>query len=682
MENKKKTNPDDLCLNCMQDRRGLAMCPYCGWQKGTGAKELYHLRPGTQLNSRYLVGTVVGSGGFGIIYTAWDMSLLQKVAIKEYYPTGLVTRAQGEKEVIVNGEKNRGRFEHGKKRYLDEARALATFESHSGIVSVLDFFQENNTAYIVMEFLEGIQLKDYLKIKGGKLPYSQALSIIRPLFDALSAVHSKKIIHRDISPDNVFITTDGHVKLIDFGAAHLNDGEELDATEVILKPGFAPPEQYSSRTKFSDQTDVYALSALFYLLITGMVPQESLARVSEDRLLPFSEFELDEQIPKNVTNAIYRGMAIDKSIRFKSVRDLEAGIEGRKITDAPEVLRKKRKFRNRIAVIAGALTIVALLALIPVWYTYFRPRNGLAGGTSTEAQISVLVTDQDSDMYNTLIREFEKEFKQIEFTLIVVPENEYEAKFIEMLAEGNPPTIYLNHLVQDDAEPPRAKLDRLYRTGEIEYAHIDQMNYKGSDWVAFSLDFPVMYYNLDLLDEIDYSTSQLSDKGFEDEMTTLLTQEGIEASVLAISDESKAWFLRADDTDSDEWGSIMDQVMTESEFVGDKVVFYIDKVSKLRTYQEKMPGYVGVTLHPSFKEASLPGVFRAKYSIPESVPNNERDAAMLFMYFLMNDYAQNVMTVQNDNGYPLNTDLHDTFLDSHQDLDEFVDLLNSIVVVE
>ncbi|MDD4096964.1 MAG: extracellular solute-binding protein, partial [Oscillospiraceae bacterium] len=436
------------------------------------------------------------------------------------------------------------------------------------------------------------------------------------------------------------------------------------------------------RTKFSDQTDVYALSALFYLLITGMVPQESLARVSEDRLLPFSEFELDEKIPKDVSNAIFRGMAIDRSIRFKSVRDLEAGIEGRKVTDAPEVLRAKRKVRNRIAITIGSLTIVALLALIPLWHTYFRPKNGLAVGPSTEAQISILVTKDEEDMYNILIREFEKEFPKIRFTLIAVPESDYETKFIEMSSAGNTPSIYLNHLVRDASEPPKAKLDRLYRSIGIEYAQIDQMNYEGSDWIAFSLDFPVMYYNLDLLDEIDFSTSQITDDSFEENVDLALKQEGIEASALAISDEIKAWFSHEDNMISDQWDSMMDQVMTEKDFLEEKVVFYIDKASKLRMYQDKMPGYVGVALHPSFKEASLPGGFTNKFSIPESLTGNERDATMFFLYYLMNDYAQNVMTVQNDNGYPLNMKLQSLYLDSHQDLDEYADLLDNISIVE
>ena len=207
------------CLQCMKEYHSdYEMCPFCGYVQNTEPKELYFLRPGTVIADRYVVGVSIGSGGFGITYKAWDRTLSKIVAIKEYYPAGLVNRVPGEKKMIIYSGSRERECANGKVRFLDEARNMAKFNTHPNIINVYDFFEENNTAYIIMEFLDGENYKEYIKKQGGRVSVDKALEVTRAVLEALSEVHKSGILHRDISPDNIFICRDGRIKLIDFGA--------------------------------------------------------------------------------------------------------------------------------------------------------------------------------------------------------------------------------------------------------------------------------------------------------------------------------------------------------------------------------------------------------------------------------------------------------------------------------
>ena len=234
------------CMGCMQEYDdGVNVCPYCGYVKGTPVKEKYHLIPGTVLKNRYLVGQSIGFGGFGITYIGWDKLLEKKVAIKEYLPSEFATRMEGTTVVSAyDGEKTR-QYESGLTRFIDEAQRLAKLNHLDGIVHIFDSFSENCTAYIVMEYLSGETLKSILKTRD-KLSYQEAIDIAIPLLNSLEEVHKKGIIHRDIAPDNIMITDDGRVKLIDFGAARYATTVHSKSLSVVLKPGYAPEEQYRS----------------------------------------------------------------------------------------------------------------------------------------------------------------------------------------------------------------------------------------------------------------------------------------------------------------------------------------------------------------------------------------------------------------------------------------------------
>ena len=309
-----------LCMGCMQEKGDMDICPHCGYAAEAEAENAAYLPPGTMLQGRYLLGKVLGQGGFGITYIGYDQTLHTRVAIKEYYPGDIAQRTPGDRTVMPYTQAEND-YEHGRERFLEEARTLARFSEFPGIVSVKDCFADGNTAYMVMQFLEGINLKEYLSRKGGKVSPEEAVSILTPVMDALKEVHRAGIIHRDISPDNIFITSEGQVKLIDFGAARqsLGGGKSLS---VQLKPGYAPEEQYRTHGNQGTWTDVYALAATLYRMVTGQVPPEAMERLSYDTL------EIPAGLPENIRIALQMGLAVRAPERYATIEQFQNALNG------------------------------------------------------------------------------------------------------------------------------------------------------------------------------------------------------------------------------------------------------------------------------------------------------------------------------------------------------------------
>ena len=310
-----RTNKN-VCLYCFGDLDKHRVCTRCRKYADDEPTPAHRLPPRLLLHGRYLVVRTLGEGGFGITYLAWDAVSGERVAIKEYFPAGFVTRAPRSADVLYRKE-NRTAASRGLKRFTAEARILAEVRGLPGIVSVLDYFAANETAYIVMEYLDGISLKKYVAKKGGRLPIAEILGIMRPVMESLVTVHEKGLIHRDISPDNILITKTGDVKLIDFGAAKQTnlDGKSLS---IVLKQGFAPEEQYRTHGEQGPWTDVYALAATIYFCLTGQLPPESIQRLVRDTVMRPSELGAD--IAPNQENALMKALAVYKKNRYESVR--------------------------------------------------------------------------------------------------------------------------------------------------------------------------------------------------------------------------------------------------------------------------------------------------------------------------------------------------------------------------
>ena len=274
----------DICYNCFQTKPSEVSCPHCGYDP-SHAKEDYPLAlpHGTILSGQYIIGRVLGQGGFGITYVAQDHQSKKLVAVKEYLPDGMATRTGSHAVTAYSGQRGES-FQYGKECFLKEAQTLAEFIGNPGIVRVYSYFEENGTAYFVMDYVEGISFLQYIKDQGGKVSWQEAERILMPVMSALGAVHSKGIIHRDVTPDNIFITRDGTVKLLDFRAARYSLGDKSRSLDVVLKHGFAPREQYTRHGRQGPYTDVYSVAASFYYAVTGRKPPDAIDRMDEDGL--------------------------------------------------------------------------------------------------------------------------------------------------------------------------------------------------------------------------------------------------------------------------------------------------------------------------------------------------------------------------------------------------------------
>ena len=303
----------EYCYKCMRPLKCSPVCGNCGCDNSAlkPSDAPYHLTRGTTLAGRYLVGNVLGEGGFGITYIGLDTTLSKRVAIKEFYPSGAANRTNAVSEQVIVSQGKEDFFNKGVNRFLFEAKNVAAFSEEEGIVDVLDYFQENGTAYIVMEFLDGQNLKDYVNTNG-RFKLEQLVTLLTPVMKSLGYMHSKGIIHRDISPDNIMYTKRGKLKLMDFGSARYYTNEDRKMS-VILKQGFAPEEQYRSNGEQGPYTDVYAMCATIYACITGSAPVNSLDRLVGDTLKTPSQCGV--QTLPHQEKALMHGLAVLKKDR-------------------------------------------------------------------------------------------------------------------------------------------------------------------------------------------------------------------------------------------------------------------------------------------------------------------------------------------------------------------------------
>ncbi len=317
-------NFDHYCMNCFSKKEGQVDCPTCHYRENSDQDASIYLVPGTLLAGKYYIGKVLGRGGFGITYLGWDSNLDIKLAVKEYFPQGLVSRLPRHNNVIVSTDNNIRQFSFGLEKFLKEAKALAQFENNPCIVTVRDFFETNSTAYMIMSYIEGITFEDYLIDKGGTIPLKNTLDIMLPVMDALKEIHRAGFMHRDISPDNILIDINGRVIIIDFGAARQEVREKNKGLSVILKAGYAPEEQHRSRGEQGPWTDVYAVAATFYRALTGEKPPESIDRLAEDTLFPPSK--LGVEINKREEEVLLRGLAVRSPDRYRNIDDFQQAL--------------------------------------------------------------------------------------------------------------------------------------------------------------------------------------------------------------------------------------------------------------------------------------------------------------------------------------------------------------------
>ncbi|MEA2019927.1 MAG: serine/threonine-protein kinase [Campylobacterota bacterium] len=283
------------------------------------------LKKSTKLNNdKYEVCGVLGQGGFGITYLCVN-DIGKKFAIKEYYPSQIVNRDTNNSSIYLNSSSYANDYDYGKEKFLQEAKTLSKFD-HQNIINVIDYFEENDTIYMVMEYLDGQTLTNFVE-SNGKLSEQQAKDLLIPILDALKELHNQNILHRDIKPDNVYISNSGRPILIDFGSAKLVSMEHSESFSTIVSHGYAPPEQYRQKAKFGSYTDIYAVGATLYYALTGVKPPSAIDRETQhDRVELESISKYNTQISDELSNIIYKMMDINYQNRFDDINSIVSNL--------------------------------------------------------------------------------------------------------------------------------------------------------------------------------------------------------------------------------------------------------------------------------------------------------------------------------------------------------------------
>ena len=647
------------CYQCMNEyNETYGMCPYCGYEKDTPAKEMYFLYPGTVILNRYEIGVSVGSGGFGITYKAWDRVLSKVVCVKEFYPVGLVNRIPGEQEVIIYGGSKEREFDNGKIRFLEEAQNMAKFNTHPHIANVYDFFESNRTAYIVMEFLDGVNYKEYIKSQGGKIPVDKALEITCAVLDALEEVHKNNILHRDISPDNIFICKDGRTKLIDFGAARFSSTEDVRTRSIILKPGFAPPEQYKSKSLQGPWTDIYAVAATLYRSVTGTVPEESVNRTEEDLLVEPKKFS--EEITDSLNNAIMRAMALLPELRFQSAKEFkQVLLSGTRIRDVRREL-KLRKLRRLVSVIS--ISIVVLIATF-ICFNVLNQRKDKAA-ILDEAEITVWLMCEDQNeveekeqMYNSALTEFRSEYPQVTVNIECMEQEEYEARLENAMVEGGLPTLFESSSLSKEELNEMTNVSKVLEYLTLEsYFFLDEYKdyYSEKKQIPMAFCVPIAYINT-VQNTENLSADELVQKG-----SYVYTKDNyLTLHNVYLSDDALQNFDKLPDGTEYSSGLSGNSKNAEERFLNNEVACMISDSSRYEAVQANLAGVYKMEL---LNESGMVGSFKDCFSISGQASEDEIAAATQVLVYLLSENAQDICYVQAGKYLPLNKAIYEAYI--------------------
>lgn len=480
-----------------------AACPYCGYSQ---AAELPNaLQPGWEIAGRYRIESVIGLGGFGITYCAYDQKLACTVALKEYFPSGVANRIPGSKEVILYAGKRTEEFRQGYTRFLNEARNMIQFQSVPNVVQVREYFEENGTAYIVMEYLRGHTLKT--EIERAPLTWERAVTIGAVICGALTALHRKGIVHRDVSPDNIFLCDDGRIKLIDFGAARVS--MQQTPLTVVFKDCFTPPEQYSRSAHQGPQTDIYALGATLYTAMLGKKPESALNRWPTDHLK--APHTLKPEIPEPVSNAVMQALALEPELRFSSAEEFSRALLQYQQTKSLEKTRKEKQRRKWISL----LSVFLVLAIVggTVGYLWI---SRTAQETLPDAAIDVWFTadplrasgQNKIAALNAAASAFQTLYPNVELRLQSIAPDQYEQRLKQAQQDGSLPVLFERTAQSTDLACNAKALRQLNR--QYDPAGFRLGAPVSGDYAVLGLGLPVLYASNACAEGIGFDFRQAS----------------------------------------------------------------------------------------------------------------------------------------------------------------------------
>lgn len=632
------------CYHCMQEYQEEAnFCPFCGYSRKAKAHDLYYMEPGALLSDgRYMIGESVNAGGFGIVYKAWDNTFGKMVAIKEYYPGSIVTRTPGTMEVRSYSEKNAQEFEKGKARFLNEARKMAKFNDHPNIVDVYDFFEEKNTAYMVMEYMDGMTYKEYIAGQGGKVSQAMAVGVALAVLDALREVHKEKIVHRDINPNNIFIFNNGVVKLFDFGAAR------FEATEMstVLTPHYAPPEQYSTNGFQGPQTDIYAVGATTYFALTGIKPEESTDRVQKDHLV--APHKLDPEIPKSLSNAVMRAMALKLELRFQNTDQFRDALMSKKqVLDVEGELRRRR--RLRLVQIAGTLVLLAGVG----GYFFHRYQKQEEAATLQPATVRIWVRADGEDTpeaargrIEAMTEDFLEAYPQVAVEIEAFEADDYETKLSAAAEAG--------------------ELPELFESSSLGAEHMDQL--EPLETAMALIGDPGQYWFLDQYEELFPEKKQMP-LCFQVPVVYVRTNtEGQEGKHCVRAEDFLIYQELMGEGCIEEYRQLAKEegkdIRTDAYqlFIDGAAESYLSDTGDYRRLTEDLPAQFRVEI----PEGNLRVRFDHMWSVSASSDKYQKKAAQWLLSYLLSGNAQSILGVREMEGIPMNRDMCEVFADVYQ----------------
>ena len=631
------------CNYCFLMHNNGDICPACGYKHSDPPDELFYLYPGTTLQHRYIIGRALGAGGFGIVYKAWDTMRNIPVAIKEYYPSGLVTRTPGTGYLRLVAKSRANEFEAGKHRFISECKCTIQLDrEHAttpGLMHDVSSFVDNGTVYLVMEYLEGQTLTNYVEMYG-PLALQGGIEIILTVLEAVRDIHKSDVVHRDISPDNMMLCANNVVKLFDFGAAKFGKDDDGKGAERVMKPGYSPPEQYEPDGKVGVHTDIYAVGATLYFALTGIKPDEATNRKDGDLLA--SPQSLNPHIPQNISDAILKAMAIDYRLRFKSADDFIKALLNEKIVSRPEAELKVRKLR-RIVTLAASFLIVLTAGV----FTYFQMREIIPALDDASIEIWHVSSGVDivdatrADAFERIITEFNAIYPNVDVELRMLDASELEAEVRRAIYQDRP-VLFQSDLLS--AETLSGALDLSSAASRVSAVTLFLDGYTrlfpAGNQIPTGFSVACIFINTTIT---TYLGSGVSD------LTSLLASMPVAESRIAVLEEHAENFTAA-------FGNV--PFAEVSEFFADNAGALFADTSEWGAVQSVFAGRYRVL---RLDIPQVPAAFGGMFSVSGG-DTDERAALLRFLEFLLTEYAQDVLNIQANSGLiPLNTTAFETY---------------------
>ena len=609
------------------------VCPVCGCRQQPVPPNA--LQPGMKIAGRYRVEAVAGVGGFGITYRAFDETLACTVAVKEYFPSGIANRIPGSTEVLLYAGKRSMEFRRGYERFLNEARSMMQFHAAANIVQVREYFEANGTAYIVMEYLQGCTLK--AQIETAPLSWERAVEIGTVVCGALAQLHRKGIVHRDISPDNIFLCRDGNVKLIDFGAARAAMRQDRQLT-VVFKDCFTPPEQYASTAWQGPQTDLYALGATLYMAMTGKAPESALNRQPVDRLKP--PHALRPDIPEGVSNAVMQAMALEPELRFPDADAFAHALKQYQTAQSMEAIRRKKRRRRRVSLLAVFLVLAAVGAAVSALWI-----GRVQNTTLPDAEIFVWFSaDPLSQSGRNKIAAlhaaadaFSQQYPNVTLRLQSILPGEYADRLKQAQQDGSMPALFEQTAGAGDALADDTALRSLARGLDSAQYRISEP--VGTDHAALGCGIPVLYVSSAYTgSEID--ALQKTDASLPVRLAACGASVGFKTSTVPLYEA-----LLQSPVPTDEPFSVREDA--RDGFVRGQQMLYYGDTADAADLQQTMAGrYRACALETDAPVCQLQNV----WSIAGGTAKKEQRCAVRFLSYLLSEDGQRCLYLENS--YP------------------------------